>query len=45
MSTMTEGKSETSKKAKTLLALNPSDDAEFQKKVQQVKKRKKKVRL
>lgn len=38
---MTEGKSETSKKAKTLLALNPSDDAEFQKKVQQVKKRRK----
>ncbi|KAL2081014.1 hypothetical protein ACEWY4_022867 [Coilia grayii] len=38
---MTEGKSATSKKAKSLLALNPSDDAEFQKKVQQVKKRRK----
>jgi len=38
---MTEGKSETPNKAKTLLALNPSDDAEFQKKVQQVKKRRK----
>uniref|UniRef100_A0A673JJ28 MKI67 FHA domain-interacting nucleolar phosphoprotein-like n=1 Tax=Sinocyclocheilus rhinocerous TaxID=307959 RepID=A0A673JJ28_9TELE len=35
---MTEGKS-SEKPAKTLLALNPKDDAAFQKKVQQVKKR------
>nr|AAM34644.1 Nopp34 nucleolar phosphoprotein-like protein [Danio rerio] len=35
---MTEGKS-SDKPAKRLLALNPKEDAEFQKKVQQVKKR------
>ncbi|XP_051567097.1 MKI67 FHA domain-interacting nucleolar phosphoprotein [Myxocyprinus asiaticus] len=35
---MTEGKS-SKKSAKNLLALNPKEDAEFQKKVQQVKKR------
>ncbi|XP_026888105.2 MKI67 FHA domain-interacting nucleolar phosphoprotein [Electrophorus electricus] len=39
---MTEGK-KTSKPAKRLLALNPSEDAEFQKRVQQVKKRQKTV--
>ncbi|XP_076857871.1 MKI67 FHA domain-interacting nucleolar phosphoprotein [Brachyhypopomus gauderio] len=39
---MTEGK-KTSKAGKKLLALNPSEDAEFQKKVQQVKTRQKTV--
>lgn len=39
---MTEGKSP-EKPAKNLLALNPKEDAEFQKKVQQVKKRPKTV--
>ncbi|XP_076120286.1 MKI67 FHA domain-interacting nucleolar phosphoprotein [Alosa pseudoharengus] len=38
---MTEGESTISKPAKSLLALNPSEDVEFQKKVQQVKKRRK----
>ncbi|XP_041926186.1 MKI67 FHA domain-interacting nucleolar phosphoprotein [Alosa sapidissima] len=38
---MTEGDSTISKPAKSLLALNPSEDVEFQKKVQQVKKRRK----
>jgi len=38
---MTEGKATGSKPAKALLALNPGDDAEFQKKVQQVKRRRK----
>ncbi|XP_062390939.1 MKI67 FHA domain-interacting nucleolar phosphoprotein-like [Sardina pilchardus] len=38
---MTEGESTVSKPAKSLLALNPSEDVEFQKKVQQVKKRRK----
>lgn len=36
---MTEGNSTTAQPAKGLLALNPSEDVEFQKKVQQVKKR------
>ena len=36
---MTEGK-KSSKSSQKLLALNPSEDAEFQKKVQQVKKKK-----
>jgi len=40
---MTEGKS-SKKPAKTLLALNPKEEAEFQKKVQQAKKRPQKVR-
>ncbi|KTF87641.1 hypothetical protein cypCar_00020341 [Cyprinus carpio] len=39
---MTEGKS-SEKPAKNLLALNPKEEAEFQKKVQQVKNRPKKV--
>lgn len=41
---MTEGNSTTAQPAKSLLALNPSEDVEFQKKVQQVKKGKKTVR-
>ncbi|XP_036401658.1 MKI67 FHA domain-interacting nucleolar phosphoprotein [Megalops cyprinoides] len=39
---MTEGKSAAAKPAKNLLALNPSEEAEFKKKVQEVKKRPKK---
>lgn len=40
---MTEGKS-SNKPQKSLLALNPQEDAEFQKKIQQVKARPKTVR-
>ncbi|KAJ8282596.1 hypothetical protein COCON_G00051150 [Conger conger] len=39
---MTEGKSPSAKPAKSLLALNPSEEAEFKKKVQAVKTRPKK---
>lgn len=42
---MTEVEATSSKPAKALLALNPGDDAEFQKKVQQVKRRRKTVML